>query len=159
MLALLALIPVKDYLWAALVVGLVGFGLYERAHLIDEGEAHEQAQVTNVTKAAFAERNATLAKQAAIDAANLKTIEDSYANSLHLANATTDALNARLRNYEDASRRSVAVPGDSATPAGPDVPGSESDSVDEAIAGVISAAGVDGTKIAALQQYILKECH
>lgn len=37
--ALLALIPSKDWFYGAVIVALAAFGVYERFHLIDEGEA------------------------------------------------------------------------------------------------------------------------
>lgn len=41
--ALLAMIPGKDIFYGALIVGLIACGIYERNHLIAEGEQHEAA--------------------------------------------------------------------------------------------------------------------
>jgi hypothetical protein len=41
--ALLALIPGKDWLYGGLIVLLISFGIYERHHLIAEGQQHELA--------------------------------------------------------------------------------------------------------------------
>src|SRR5271169_3171972 len=43
MSALLAMIPGKDLAYGALIVALIAFGVYERNHLITEGEQHEAA--------------------------------------------------------------------------------------------------------------------
>jgi hypothetical protein len=73
MTALLALIPGKDWLYGALIVGLIVFGLHEKAKFIAEGIAEQKAAddkatavlVANTAKqTADLQARATMAEQA-----------------------------------------------------------------------------------------------
>jgi hypothetical protein len=71
--ALLALIPGKDLLYGALLVAFIAFGVYERHHLIAEGQQHELAalqassdrlQKQTAAQTATLQAKATMAEQA-----------------------------------------------------------------------------------------------
>lgn len=71
--ALLALIPGKDLLYGALLVAFIAFGVYERHHLIAEGQQHElaalktsseQLQKQTAAQTATLQAKATMAEQA-----------------------------------------------------------------------------------------------
>jgi hypothetical protein len=73
MLAFLALIPTKDWLYGGIIVALLLFGIHERNHLMAEGEAHEAAalktssdklQEQTAAQTADLQAKATLAEQA-----------------------------------------------------------------------------------------------
>jgi hypothetical protein len=142
-----------------LLLAAGGWGVYEHYHLVHEGEALYEAKVAKVTAAAQAQRSRELAAQHAADLANLKTIEDQYENRLAATSALTDDLAIRLRDYEAASRRGAALPGDPATTAGPDAPAVVANRVERAVDGVITSAGHDADQVIALQSYIKQECH
>jgi hypothetical protein len=157
--ALLALIPFRDYVYAAAIAGLLIWGAKERHDLIAEGARHEANAVAAVTQAAEAQRTKELAAQAVVDQTNLTQVETSYESSLKLANANAASVNARLRDYLNASRSSVAVPSGGAAPGGSDEPAGGADDVTGALQSVITGAGQDAAKVIGLQQYITKECH
>jgi hypothetical protein len=71
--ALLALIPIKDWIYGGLIVLLISFGVYERHHLIAEGQQHELAalklssdklQKQTAAQTAELQAKATMAEQA-----------------------------------------------------------------------------------------------
>ncbi len=78
--ALFALIPTKDLIYGALVVLLIAFGVYERHHLIAEGEQHELAAL----KLSSSRLQAAAQKQVAATAAD-------YANTLSTVKGDLDA--------------------------------------------------------------------
>jgi hypothetical protein len=156
---MLATLEAKLIAVVVLLLAAGGWGVYEHYHLLHEGEALYEAKVAKVTAAAEAKRAADLAKQRTTDLANLKTIEDNYEARLASTSALTDSLALRLRDYEAASRRGAAVPGDPATPAGPDAAAVVANRVDRAVDRVITSAGHDADQVIALQSYIKQECH
>jgi hypothetical protein len=71
--ALLALIPGKDLIYGGLILGIILFGVYERHHLIAEGQQHELAalklssdrlQKQTAAQTAELQAKATMAEQA-----------------------------------------------------------------------------------------------
>jgi hypothetical protein len=145
-----------------LLLAAGGWGVYEHYHLVHEGEALYEAKVAKVTAAAEAKRTADLAKQHTVDMANIKSIEDQYHAATKYFDDTNADLLKRLRDYEVASRRGAALPGDPATSAGPDAPATESGgdpAVIRSITAVANAAGHDAQQVIALQSYIKQECH
>jgi hypothetical protein len=158
MLALLSSLGPKDCIYGALILALLSFGVYERAHLINEGKADVERQLAASTAKLTAANNAALAKQAADDAAAITALETSYANALKASNANASALAVRLRNYLAGSGK-AAVPGNPAAPGGPDGLSGVSSGVDAALNSVIDAAGHDGAQVIALQAYITDVCH
>jgi hypothetical protein len=158
MLALFSSLGLKDCIYSALIIALFSVGVYERAHLINEGKADVERQLAASTAKLTAANNAALAKQAADDAAAITALETSYANALKASDANASALAVRLRNYL-AGGGKAAVPGNTAAPGKPDAAPGVSDSVGRALQGVVAAAGHDGDKVAALQAYITAVCH
>jgi flagellar biosynthesis component FlhA len=158
MFALFALIPAKDWLYCIAIAALLcGAGWYTHKERV-YGEAHELAALQK-SSAELTNANASkLAKQAAADAANLDAIEKSHAQALTASNAATAALAQRLRNYESAARRSAAVSRGAAPASGSNVAAGQSDGVDQAVSGIIVAAGSDAAKVIALQKYISTVC-
>lgn len=153
----------KAYIIGVALLALVGCFLWYRHSLIANGERTLEAKVSEVTAAAELKRTNDLAEQRVKDMAAIDTVEKTYANALVSATQSIDDLNSRLRAYTSASRRGLALPGDPATPAGPDdasgVSDSSGDPVERAQEGVNSAASRDAVKIAGLQSYIEKVCH
>lgn len=145
---------------ALVILGMLGMGIYEWRHsLIEDGEQKIQAAIAATTTALQAKNTADLAAQHAVDIANITQIGATYAQALAASNTTVDDLNSRLRAYASASRRGLALPGDPATPAGPDDATGSTDRVTEAVAGVNIAAARDAAKVIGLQSYIEKVCH
>ena len=159
MMALLAGIGIKDYFYAAIIAAIGAFAVYERVHLIHEGEAKTLAALAASTAKLTAANTAALAALAKADADKLDALESSYAKALATSTASASELAQRLRDYETASRRGTALPGDPATSAGPDAPAAKSGSIDDAVSAVISAAGHDAEQVTALQDYVKTICH
>jgi len=72
MSALLALIPTKDWFYGILIASLLAFGVYERHHLLVEGQQHELAALQassdrlekkTATETAELQAKATMAEQ------------------------------------------------------------------------------------------------
>jgi hypothetical protein len=159
---MLATLEAKLIAVVVLLLAAGGWGVYEHYHLVHEGEALYEAKVAKVTAAAEAKRTADLAKQRTADVAMNNVIEEMYEKALAKSAADNSDLSSRLRNYEAASRRGAAVPGDPATPAGPDAPAAEpggDPAVIRSITAVANAAGHDAQQVIALQSYIKQECH
>jgi len=149
---------VKIYALGVLSITLVAGFFWYRHTLIMDGEQKVDAAVTKTTAKLEAANAAKLAAQAKTDADNLQTIETSYAKSLTVSNANTAGLAERVRQYEAARSRSLAVPGESATSAGPDAAAGKPDSFSDAVQGLAEAASHDADTLVALQQFVLKEC-
>jgi hypothetical protein len=159
MMAFLASLGIKDIFYGALIAAIVAFGVYERAHLINEGEAKTLATLAASTAKLTAANTAALDALAKADADKLDALESSYAKALATSTASASELAQRLRDYETASRGKVAVPGNPATSAGPDAPATKSGGIDDAVSAVISAAGHDAEQVVALQDYVKTICH
>lgn len=138
--ALLALIPFRDWIYGALIVGLIVFGIHERNHLIAEGAAHEAAALKESSDKLIAQETAHVALVAKTYAAQAaKTTETLDEQTQATAAAQSDAAQ-RLRNY-DAYRRShpdVASTGQPATDTG------------------ASGAGANGQRFSSLEQVALQ---
>lgn len=154
---LMGFLPQADIIYVALFVALGAFALYERHHLIAEGEQKVLTALAASTAKLTAQNNAALAKQAADDAATLKSVQDGYDAALKTSLASSSALARRLRDYE-AGRGKTAVPSDPTAPGKPDGGAAVAISVDIAVAGVIDAAGHDAQQVIGLQQYISGVC-
>lgn len=119
MTALLALIPGKDMLYGALITALLAFGVYERHHLIAEGQQHELA--------ALKLSSDRLQKQTAAQTAELQAkatmAEQAYDKEV-LANSNQSPVVVRMCNSPNSgtvmSAASSAKPGtqDTRAPAG-----------------------------------------
>ena len=158
MFALFALLPGKDWLYLTAIVALLcGFGWYTHKERV-YGAAHELAMVQGSAAQLETANASKLSKLAAADAANLATIEASHAQALAASNASTAALAVRLRNAESAVRRGAAVPGNPAAASRPDGAPAVPSGLDEAVAGVVTAAGADAQQVIALQAYIKNVC-
>jgi hypothetical protein len=81
--ALLALIPIKDWFYGAIIVGLLLFGWHEVEHLKAEGAAHEVAAL-----------KVSSDKLVAQEAAHVALVAKNYAAA---AAATTETLNAQIQ--------------------------------------------------------------
>lgn len=100
MLALFALIPGKDWLYSGIIALLIAGGLYERHHLISEGQAHEIAVLKDSSDKLVAAANAKIVNLNMAHLAQVKSIvgvlnEQQRTNSLQSA---SDA--QRLREYD-----------------------------------------------------------
>lgn len=156
--ALLAAFGIKDIVYGTMIVALLGAAAYERHHLIVEGEADKMAQLASSTKKLLDANAAKLEKQREADLATINSIETGYNEALKSSVASNTNLANRLRDYEATRSSAGAVqghtPGVSRPASAAPVPGS----VDEAVGGVIQAAGHDADQVKALQDYITKEC-
>jgi hypothetical protein len=159
---MLATLEAKLIAVVVLLLAAGGWGVYEHYHLLHEGEALYEAKVAKVTAAAEAKRATELKADAVKQAAIIQSIGDDYEANLASANARVADLAGRLRQYESARRSGAALPGDPATPTGPDAPATESGgdpAVIRSITAVANAAGHDAQQVIALQSYIKQECH
>lgn len=159
---LLAQFGLKDLIWAGiLVAALTAGGIAWHQHDVHERALGAQALQTALAKAtqkAEDDRARELAQQHAADAAYLDRVTSEYQSSLDTSQSLNSALAQRLRDYESARSRGAAVPGDPATPAGPDAAPGQPSSVEDAVGRVIEAAGHDADQVIALQAYISGVC-
>jgi hypothetical protein len=97
--ALLALIPFRDWIYGALIVGLIVFGIHERNHLIAEGAAHEVAALKESSDKLIAKETAHVALVAKTYAAAAAQTQGDLDAKIQAADAqhTSDA--QRLREY------------------------------------------------------------
>ncbi len=114
--ALLALIPLKDWLWAALVAALIAGVIYERNHLIAEGAAHEIAALQASSAKLQAAAEAKVQETAANYAATVAALTEKHDADTQVANAQLSNDAQRLRDY-DAYRRSHQTVGGPASAA------------------------------------------
>jgi hypothetical protein len=137
--ALLALIPFKDWCYAALIAALIAFGMYEVHHLKAEGAAHEIA--------ALQKSSVQLQTKAA---AEVKATADNYAGSLAkikgdldeqitiaVAQHGTDA--QRLRDYDAYRRSHPALVSAASGRTTPDAGAGSTISVDDVLTGMEQA--------------------
>lgn len=113
--AFLALIPTKDWIYGGLIVALLLFGMYERHHLLVEGQQHELAmlqasakklQVETDKQTAELKAKATMAEQAyakeilaLTNRAPVQSVRlclDTYTHPVVPHNVGTDARNATI---------------------------------------------------------------
>jgi hypothetical protein len=139
MLALLKLVPFRDWLYCAVIALLLIGGFLEYKHI-----QHEAANAAIAAiKASDAAAAAAAEKQKAADTAdyqaNLSHITESYNAQIQQANAAGDDLARRLRVYTASHSCPVLPSAAPATPAGTAAP----DSVGSAIEGLIRAAEHD----------------
>ena len=159
--ALLGIFGEKDLVYAVLIgVGLLaGWGAWE-AHdhkLRAEGAAHELAALKDSSDKLTAQNAAdNAAKEAAWKAASAKTGAD-YEQAIRDQSAVIADLDGRLRIALTGGGK-IAVPGEAATFAGPDVPTGIAGGVEPAIEGVVAAAEHDAAKVVALQDYVRNVC-
>jgi hypothetical protein len=153
--ALLALIPTKDMVYGALIVMLAAFGIYERHHLIAEGQQHELAALK-----ASSDR---LEKQTAAQTAELKakaTMAEQAYDKEALASINQPAVVVRMCSNANSGTvvpsSSAAQPGaaPAGAPAGHVQPVPAGDSGGRDIGGMLSLlAGRADQVSAALREY------
>lgn len=114
--ALLALIPLKDWLWAALVAALIAGVIYERNHLIAEGAAHEIAALQASSAKLQAAAEARVQQLAADYAATVVAHQETFDAQTQVANAQLSDAAKRVSDY-DAYRRSHQTVGGPASAA------------------------------------------
>jgi len=112
-MGLLALIPTKDLVYGAAIICLITLGLYERHHLIAEGQQHELA--------ALKLSSDRLQKQTAAETANLQakaTMAEQAYDKEHALIANQPPLSVRLCNSPHSGsvvpKAGPAKPGDAA---------------------------------------------
>jgi hypothetical protein len=153
MLALLALIPTKDKIYAALIALLLVAGAYEYYHLQSVGASKELTLV----RAGEAKATAAAKAQADTDTADynakLKASQESENAALQTAAAESASLTSKLQYYQ-AHRYSCPVLPGAASPGEAAVAGSDSigqaqqgSVVDQDIAALIAAAAHDNAVI------------
>ena len=104
-MGLLALIPIKDWFYGAVIVGLILFGIHEVNHLKAEGAAHEVAALKVSSDKLIAQETAHVALVAKTYAASAaKTTETLDEQTQATAAAQSDAAQ-RLSDF-NAYRRS-----------------------------------------------------
>lgn len=147
--ALLALIPTKDWLYGALIVGLIIFGVHEHHKILAEGIAEQKA----ADDKAQAVLVANTAKQTAELQAKATMAEQAYDKEVQ-AIANQPPVGA-VRLCLDSHRSGVVVPKAGAQNAGDVAPGAAAPGVQQVPSGDSSGgagdAGVDiGPLLAAL---------
>jgi hypothetical protein len=98
--ALFALIPGKDLVYGALIVALLAFGIYERHHLIAEGEQHELAALKLSSGRLQAAAQKQVAATAADYANTLSTVKENLDAQIKTASAQHDSDARRLRDFD-----------------------------------------------------------
>lgn len=113
---LASLIPVRDYLYGALILFLLCFGLYERSHLISEGETHELVAVKAASDKA--EKTAQIHVDALVNQhAEVVGQIVEKANEQHAKDSAQHDADARRLRDIDANRQAAAgVQGSAAGP-------------------------------------------
>jgi hypothetical protein len=145
--ALLALIPLKDWLYGGAIVALIAFGVHERNHLIAEGQQHEIAALKTSSE--------QLQKQTAAQTATLQAkatmAEQAYEKEV-LANSNQPPVQP-VRLCVAAARSGGVMPDAGAKVAGNVVPGAVAGSVQPVSAGNPgSGSGIAGPDISQLLQ-------
>lgn len=145
--ALLALIPLKDWLYGGAIVALIAFGVHERNHLIAEGQQHEIAALKTSSE--------QLQKQTAAQTATLQAkatmAEQAYEKEV-LANSNQPPVQP-VRLCIATARSGGVVPAGGTQVAGNVVPGAAAGSVQPVSAGNSgSGTGVAGPDISQLLQ-------
>ena len=140
MMALFALIPLRDKLWAAGVIALVAFGWYEYEHLQHVGAAKQLAAEQAASAKVQAEAAKTIANQQADYDAKLKATQEAQNVALQEAANESAGLAARLRVALTARCPSSVLQG-----AAPAAPGgvAGAGSIADAVAGLAAAAAHD----------------
>jgi len=100
MLALFSLIPFKDWVYSGVIVALIAFGVYERNHLIDEGEQRETAAVQAASEKAEAAAEAKIVNLNVQHAAEVASVKGALNVQLQTVSAQHDADAQRLREYD-----------------------------------------------------------
>ena len=139
--ALLALIPVKDWIYAGLGVALLAFGGYEIHHLKAEGAAHEVAALQKSSAELTAKAVAHNAEIGKAYVASAAKITGDLNAQIDIANAqhTSDA--QRLRDYDTYRRQHPAV-ASTGSPGGAPVAGTSSAGQGEDFVSELGLAGV-----------------
>lgn len=117
-----ALAPIRDYIYLALFLILVGFGVYEHFHLIHEGATHELSTLQKSSDKLNAAADAKIINLNVAHAADLKAIKEKADAQAKIDSASLAGDAERLREY-DAYRRSHpsvggAAPGPATSPNG-----------------------------------------
>ena len=108
-MGLLALIPIKDWFYGAVIVGLILFGIHEVNHLKAEGAAHEVAALKVSSDKLIAQETAHVALVAKTYAASAaKTTETLDEQTQATAAAQSDAAQ-RLSDFNAYRRSHSAV--------------------------------------------------
>lgn len=108
-----ALVPVRDWLYLAVILALIGFGVYERNHLIDEGQRHEVTALKESSAKLIAQAQKDIAARDADYAAKVQALEKRYAQEHQNDDAQRASDAERLREY-DAYRRAHPTVGSAA---------------------------------------------
>lgn len=109
--ALLALIPFRDWCWAALLAGLIAFGLYEHHHLIAEGAAHEVAALKVSSDKLIAQEAAHVAEVAKNYAASAAALQGKLDEQTQTADARHAADLKRVQDFSAYRRAHPDVAG------------------------------------------------
>jgi hypothetical protein len=153
-MGLLSLIPIRDWLYMAIIIGLIaGFAVFvhhERALGAQKIVAADKAATAREIAVAEA-NNAQLASRYE---AKLQGTQSDYEAQLAAGHSTADALAASLSNYVARHRCASPVPAHPAGARGPNGPpavaGSDS-SITEATRRAVEAAAADAAELKALQ--------
>lgn len=113
-LVLAKIVGVRDYLYLAIFLAFVGFVLYERHHLIAEGETKILTEVKKTSAAAEQKADALVAKLTAEHIAEVAKIKGETGEQLKAISDLHDSDAERLREYDAYRRTHTTVPGTSA---------------------------------------------
>jgi hypothetical protein len=157
--ALLSVFGLKDLAYAALIAGVLAYGVYEVHHLRAEGAAHELAAL-KVSSDKLTEQNAKdVAAKESTWAAESKRIGDQYEATIKLQSSAISTLDSQLRHATAAASSGKApVPGHPTASAESDGPTHLSRSVEGALEGVVAGANHDADQVIGLQDYIKSVC-
>ncbi len=136
---LLSLIPLKDWVYGALIAALLAFGVYEVNHLKAEGAAHEVAVLQASSAKLTADAQKQVVATATAYAKSLTKVKGDLDEQVKTAAVQHDSDAQRLRDY-DAYRRQHAALGSAGGGSGSQSAGASSAiSVDDVLAGMEQA--------------------
>lgn len=117
MAALLAAIAgIKDYLYIGAIAALLGFGIYLREHLIDEGEHKAEAAEVRAADKANAAAEKRVAKLNTDYQSQLTELKSTHEKELATITAQHDSDAQRLRDYDSYRAAHDGIPSQASGP-------------------------------------------
>lgn len=110
-LALLKLVPLKDWLYVAAIVAIIGLFSWYTVHERHIGAAHELAAVTKASDKAKADAEKLVKDLTDQHATDVAKIEDTYEHALATADSQHASDLQRLRNADAARRAGTMLQG------------------------------------------------
>jgi hypothetical protein len=118
MIAILAkLIPFRDWLYLGAFIALIGAGVYERTHLINEGKAKEIVSLKKSSDSLNAAADAKVAQLTADHVKEVADLQEKFDEQQRASSLQSASDSDRLREYDAYRRSHPAVQSASSGPA------------------------------------------